>query len=31
VAATALDAAGLPQPHFVNCIQQMPLHGVGMA
>ena len=28
VAATVLDAAGLPEPTFVNGIQQMPLHGV---
>ncbi|HET7236501.1 MAG TPA: arylsulfatase [Actinomycetota bacterium] len=27
VAATVLDAAGLPEPTFVNGIQQMPLHG----
>jgi arylsulfatase A-like enzyme len=31
VAATVLDAAGLPEPMFVNGIQQMPLHGVSMA
>jgi arylsulfatase A-like enzyme len=31
VAATVLDAAGLPEPTFVNGIQQMPLHGVTMA
>src|SRR5260221_11618373 len=31
VAATVLDAAGLPEPTFVNGIQQMPLHGVSMA
>ena len=31
VAATVLDATGLPQPTFVNGIQQMPLHGVSMA
>jgi arylsulfatase A-like enzyme len=30
VAATVLDAAGLPAPTFVNGIQQMPLHGVSM-
>ena len=30
VAATILDAAGLPEPTFVNGIQQMPLHGVSM-
>jgi hypothetical protein len=27
VAATILDAAGIPEPDFVNGIQQMPLHG----
>ena len=27
VAATVLDAAGIPEPAFVNGIQQMPLHG----
>jgi arylsulfatase len=27
VAATVLDAAGLPEPAFVNGVQQMPLHG----
>src|SRR3954469_4234915 len=31
VAATALDVAGIPEPDFVNGIQQMPLHGVSMA
>jgi arylsulfatase A-like enzyme len=31
VAATVLDAAGLPEPTFVSGIQQMPLHGVSMA
>src|SRR3954469_12492165 len=31
IAATVLDAAGLPEPTFVNGIQQMPLHGVSMA
>ena len=31
VAATILDAAGLPEPTFVHGIQQMPLHGVSMA
>ena len=31
VAATVLDAAGLPEPDFVNGLQQMPLHGVSMA
>jgi arylsulfatase len=30
VAATVLDAAGLPEPAFVNGIQQAPLHGVSM-
>jgi arylsulfatase len=30
VAATVLAAAGLPEPTFVNGIQQMPLHGVSM-
>ncbi len=31
IAATVLDAAGLPEPTFVHGIQQMPLHGVSMA
>src|SRR3954452_15284870 len=31
IAATILDVAGLPEPTFVNGIQQMPLHGVSMA
>jgi arylsulfatase len=31
IAATVLDVAGLPQPAFVNGVQQMPLHGVSMA
>jgi arylsulfatase A-like enzyme len=31
VAATVLDVAGLPEPTFVNGVQQMPLHGVSMA
>jgi len=31
VAATVLEAAELPQPAFVNGIQQMPLHGTSMA
>ena len=31
VAATVLDAAGVPEPTFVHGIQQMPLHGVSMA
>jgi arylsulfatase len=30
VAATVLDAAGLPEPTFVNGVQQEPLHGVSM-
>ena len=30
VAATVLDAAGLPEPTFVHGIQQMPLHGTSM-
>ncbi|HZV79599.1 MAG TPA: arylsulfatase [Candidatus Binatus sp.] len=30
VAATVLEAAGLPHPAFVNGIQQMPLHGFSM-
>jgi arylsulfatase len=30
VAATVLDAAGLPQPTFVNGIQQMPMHGASL-
>ena len=30
VAPTVLDVAGLPQPDFVNGIQQAPLHGVSM-
>jgi arylsulfatase A-like enzyme len=30
VAATVLDAAGLPEPTFVHGVQQMPLHGVSM-
>jgi arylsulfatase len=30
VAPTVLEAAGLPEPTFVNGIQQAPLHGVGM-
>jgi arylsulfatase A-like enzyme len=30
IAATVLDVAGLPEPAFVNGIQQMPLHGVSM-
>ena len=31
VAPTVLEAAGLPQPAFVNGIQQAPLEGVSMA
>jgi len=31
VAATVLDAAGIPEPSFVNGVAQMPLHGVTMA
>ena len=31
VAATVLDAAGLPEPTFVHGVQQMPLHGTSMA
>lgn len=30
VAATVLDAAGLPEPLAVHGVQQMPLHGVSM-
>ena len=30
VAATVLDAAGIPQPTFVHGVQQMPLHGKSM-
>jgi arylsulfatase len=30
VAATVLEAAGLPEPAFVHGIQQMPLHGTSM-
>jgi arylsulfatase len=30
VAATVLDAAGIPAPSFVHGIQQMPLHGKSM-
>jgi len=30
VAATVLDAAGLPEPTFVHGVQQMPLHGKSM-
>ena len=31
IAATVLDAAGLPAPTFVHGVQQMPLHGKSMA
>jgi arylsulfatase A-like enzyme len=31
VASTVLEVAGLPEPMFVNGIQQMPYHGVSMA
>ncbi len=31
IATTVLDVAGIPEPSFVNGIQQMPLHGVSMA
>ena len=31
VAPTVLEAAGLPEPTFVNGVQQMPLEGVSMA
>ena len=31
VGPTILDVAGIPEPTFVNGIQQMPLHGVSMA
>jgi arylsulfatase A-like enzyme len=31
IATTVFDVAGLPQPDFVNGLQQMPLHGVSMA
>ena len=30
IGPTILDVAGLPEPMFVNGIQQMPLHGVSM-
>ena len=30
VAATILDAAGIPEPDFVNGVAQMPLHGRSM-
>jgi len=31
VAKTVLEVAGIPEPDFVNGIQQMPLHGVDMS
>jgi arylsulfatase len=31
IAATILDVAGLPEPTFVNGVQQQPLQGVSMA
>ena len=31
IAATVIDAAGLPHPTFVNGVQQEPLHGTSMA
>jgi arylsulfatase A-like enzyme len=31
VVPTVLEAAGLPEPAFVNGVQQLPLHGVSMA
>jgi arylsulfatase len=31
IAATILEVAGIPEPSFVNGIQQLPLHGVSMA
>jgi arylsulfatase A-like enzyme len=31
IAPTVLEVAGIPEPSFVNGIQQMPLHGVSMA
>jgi arylsulfatase A-like enzyme len=31
VGPTILEAAGLPEPIFVNGIQQMPIHGISMA
>jgi arylsulfatase A-like enzyme len=30
IAATVLDAAGIPEPTFVHGVQQMPLHGRSM-
>jgi arylsulfatase len=30
IAATVLDAAGLPEPHQVNGFAQMPMHGTSM-
>jgi hypothetical protein len=31
VAATVLDVIGIPEPTFVNGVQQLPMHGVSMA
>ena len=31
MAATVLDAAGLPEPTYVHGVQQMPMHGISMA
>ena len=31
IAATVLDVAGLPQPTFVDGVQQMQMHGESMA
>jgi arylsulfatase len=31
IAATVLEAAGVPEPTFVHGVQQMPLHGVSMS
>ena len=31
IAATVLDAAGLPEPRSVNGVEQVPLHGISMA
>jgi arylsulfatase len=31
VAATVLDASGIPEPTFVHGVQQLPLHGKSMA
>ena len=30
IAPTILEAAGLPEPTFVNGVQQMPIHGTSM-